>query len=169
MEPTSGGQTPARAGRDLKGGAMLAGVALSALLGLFIGLGTYTFSYAEGLSYMSNDPRACVNCHIMRDQYDGWQKASHHSSATCNDCHVPHELVGKYVVKVEHGWRHSKAFTLQDFHEPIRITPGDLKDVQANCIRCHENLTEQINHATHSGADADCTHCHRGVGHGAAW
>src|SRR5690242_21688768 len=91
------------------------------LAGVVAGLGAYTFWYAEGLSYLSNDPRSCVNCHIMREQYDGWQHASHHAVATCVDCHLPHDLVGKYLAKAENGFWHSKGFTFQDFHEPIRI------------------------------------------------
>ena len=49
---------------------------VAALLGVAMGIGGYTFSYAEGLSYMSTDPAACVNCHIMQSQYEAWQKAS---------------------------------------------------------------------------------------------
>ncbi|HET9764987.1 MAG TPA: cytochrome c nitrite reductase small subunit, partial [Casimicrobiaceae bacterium] len=41
-------------------------VFLAVLVGVLAGLGGYTFLYAEGFSYMSSDPRACVNCHIMR-------------------------------------------------------------------------------------------------------
>ena len=142
------------------------------VLGVFAGASAYTFSYAEGLSYLSNDPKACVNCHIMREQYDGWQKAAHHAHATCNDCHVPHDFIGKYFAKAEHGWRHSKAFTLQDFHEPIQITPADRDIVQDNCRRCHMDLTSEIvQHAVGPGAPEDsgridCTHCHAAVGHG---
>jgi len=112
---------------------------------------------------MSNDPAACVNCHIMREQYDGWQKTTHHAVATCNDCHTPHDLVGKYTTKMVHGYRHSKGFTFQDFHEPIRITEKDREIVEANCVRCHTELVSQI-----SGPEpAGCTRCHSDVGHGA--
>src|SRR5215510_84831 len=113
-------------------GVSLAGLALSSLVGLLIGLGTFTFDYAEGTSYLSNDPRACVNCHIMREQYDGWQKASHHAVATCNDCHVPQATIPKYLVKAEDGFWHSKGFTLQDFPDPIRIRPVSSKILQTN-------------------------------------
>ena len=65
---------------------------------------------------------ACINCHIMQPQFDSWQKASHHTFATCVDCHLPHDFVGKYIAKAENGYLHSRAFTLQDFAEPIRIT-----------------------------------------------
>lgn len=137
----------------------LAGLCAALALGVFAGTGVYTFSYAEGLSYLSDDPRACVNCHIMREQYDGWQKASHHARATCNDCHVPHDLVGKYTAKAVHGWRHSKGFTLNDFHEPIQILPEDLDIVRQNCRRCHGEFVSHL-------ADDDCIRCHSAVGHG---
>jgi cytochrome c nitrite reductase small subunit len=147
----------------------LAGLIAALALGVFAGSGVYTFSYAEGLSYLSNDPRACVNCHIMREQYDGWQKAAHHARATCNDCHVPQDFFGKYLAKAVHGWRHSKGFTLNDFHEPIRINPADLEIVRQNCVRCHGALVDELappQHAGLAGGEPDCIHCHSAVGHG---
>jgi len=71
----------------------------SVLTGVLLGIGIYTGDYAEGLSYFSNDPRACTNCHIMNDNFDAWQKSSHHGHATCNDCHVPHALLFKLLTK----------------------------------------------------------------------
>jgi cytochrome c nitrite reductase small subunit len=128
-------------------------------------MGGYTFYYAEGGSYLSNDPKACVNCHIMRDQYDGWQKASHHTVATCNDCHTPHDFFGKYLTKAENGFWHSKGFTLQDFHEPIRIRARNSKVLRNNCIECHRSLVSEIlGHGEDS--TADCVRCHASVGHG---
>ncbi len=142
------------------------GLLLAALIGVLLGSGAYTFDYAEGTSYLSNDPRACVNCHIMREQYDGWQKTTHHAVATCNDCHVPHDLIGKYMAKVEHGYRHSKGFTFQDFHEPIRITDKDRVIVEENCIRCHGEFVSQIRTTSRDGEAPGCTKCHSDVGHG---
>jgi cytochrome c nitrite reductase small subunit len=139
---------------------------LCALAGVALGAGAFTANYAEGTSYLSNDPKACVNCHIMRDQYDGWQKASHHAVATCNDCHVPHETVPKYLVKAEDGFWHSKGFTLQDFPEPIRIRPVSSKILQANCVTCHRDLVGDILGHESAGGTADCVHCHAAVGHG---
>jgi len=133
---------------------------LSALAGSMAGLGLYTFLYAQGYSYFSNDPNACANCHIMRDHLDSWQKSSHHARATCNDCHTPHSLLPKLVTKAENGWNHSMKFTLQNFREPIRIRMSNARRLQANCLRCHQDMTDEI------GAEADCVHCHAGVGHG---
>jgi cytochrome c nitrite reductase small subunit len=147
--------------------ATIIGVLLAILAGLLAGVGGYTFYYAEGASYLSNDPRACVNCHIMREQYDGWQKASHHAVATCNDCHVPHDLLGKYLTKMTNGYHHSRAFTLQDFHEPIQIRPSNLEVLNRNCVKCHEELTSDIRlHATGDVEPMNCVRCHDSVGHG---
>src|SRR5687767_1775887 len=97
----------------------IAAVAAAAAVGTLAGAGGYTFVAAKGLSYMSDDPTVCVNCHIMREQYDGWRHASHHAVATCNDCHLPHDsLASKLFVKASNGWHHSVAFTTQDFAEP---------------------------------------------------
>jgi cytochrome c nitrite reductase small subunit len=137
------------------------------LIGVLLGTGAFTVHYAEGFSYLSNDPKACVNCHIMRDQYDGWQKASHHAVATCNDCHVPHGVIAKYLVKAENGFWHSKGFTLQDFPEPIRLRPVSSKILQVNCAGCHGDLVADIlGDGSAHNETADCVHCHAAVGHG---
>jgi cytochrome c nitrite reductase small subunit len=148
-------------------GASWAGLLLSALVGVALGLGGYTFLYGEGLSYFSSDPRACANCHVMNDQLASWQKASHHAHATCNDCHVPHDFVGKWLTKAENGFWHSKGFTLQDFHEPIRISQRNAKVLQANCLACHENLVHDAATLGSAGdASNACVRCHAAVGHG---
>ena len=142
-------------------------VVLAIALGVFLGAGAFTFRYAEGLSYFSKKPEACVNCHIMQPQYDSWQKASHHGVATCVDCHLPHDFVGKYLAKASNGYHHSKGFTLQDFHEPIRIKPGNLKILQENCLECHREMTQHLVAGATTDADAvNCVHCHRSAGHG---
>jgi len=140
---------------------------IPASLGLLIGLAGFTFHYAEGGSYLSTDPRACTNCHIMQPQFDSWQKSSHHTAATCVDCHIPDGLFSKYYAKALNGWNHSKAFTLQNFPEPIRITEPNARILQENCLRCHGDLTHEIVPGSSTQADAmRCTHCHRGAGHG---
>lgn len=140
---------------------------LSCGTGFLAGTGIYTFYFAEGASYISNDPEVCVNCHIMKPQYDSWQKASHHAAATCNDCHVPHDLMGKYFAKAENGYHHSKAFTLGNFHEPIMIKPQNASILEANCRYCHQEIASQMGITYHNPADKiDCVRCHQSVGHG---
>lgn len=141
---------------------------VAAALGGLAGLGGFTFDYAEGLSYFSTDPRACKNCHIMNSEFDSWTKGPHHGAAGCVDCHLPHAFVPKYIAKAENGYHHSKGFTLLDFHEPILIKPKNAAILQANCLRCHEDLVHDIVRGGTTGGEASpCVHCHRGVGHGA--
>jgi cytochrome c nitrite reductase small subunit len=140
---------------------------LCLLGGVALGLGAYVFHYAEGASYFSTDPRSCVNCHIMREHYHSWQRSSHHAVATCNDCHTPHDFIGKYLVKAENGFWHSTAFTLQNFHEPIRIRPSNARVLRNTCIDCHRELvSEVLGHGGQGSERLDCVHCHPAVGHG---
>ncbi len=145
---------------------MVAGLALAMLIGAAVAVSLCTFNYAEGLAYLSNNPTACINCHVMRENFDGWLKGSHHAAATCNDCHTPVEFFPKYYVKTEHGIRHSKGFTFQDFHEPIQIKDSSLAVVEKNCVRCHTALVSDI--SAHEGLrePTSCVHCHQSAGHG---
>jgi cytochrome c nitrite reductase small subunit len=145
-----------------RAGALL----ISALVGLLAGLGVFTALYAEGLSYLSNDPEACANCHIMWPQYEGWQKSSHHSVAKCVDCHLPHDFVGKWMAKAVNGYHHSVAFTLQNFHEPIQIKGRNSAILQENCQRCHAALVHDLVTVAGRGQELRCVHCHDTVGHG---
>ena len=144
-------------------------VATTAVAGLALGLGAYTFEYAECLSYFSTDPRACANCHIMNDEYASWSHGPHHAVAGCADCHLPvDDFVAKYLAKASNGYHHSKGFTLQDFHEPIQIKPGNSAILQENCLACHGDFVHEIVAGSKTAADAvQCVHCHRGAGHGA--
>jgi cytochrome c nitrite reductase small subunit len=140
---------------------------LSILVGVLAGVGLFTLLYAEGLSYLSNDPAACANCHIMWPQYEGWQKSSHHAAATCVDCHLPANFIGKYMAKGLNGYHHSKGFTFQDFQEPIQIKGGNARILQENCLRCHEPLVGELV-AAHGDSNEElrCVRCHATVGHG---
>jgi cytochrome c nitrite reductase small subunit len=138
---------------------------LACLLGVPAGVGAFTFVYAKGFSYLSADPRACANCHIMNAQYDAWLKSGHRHTATCAECHLPDAGLAKWIAKADHGFRHSAAFTLQDFKEPIEITPADRDIVRLNCVRCHRALVEAV--AGGRPHPLDCLRCHARAGHGA--
>lgn len=144
---------------------LLAGIIFAAVVGIGGGLGGYTFIYARGISYMTNDPRACDNCHIMNEQYDAWTKSSHHGVAVCNDCHTPHSLIPKYITKGLNGYHHSLAFTTGRFPETIQITERNRKITEEACRRCHGDIVQAID-ARHPNAEGlSCLRCHASVGH----
>jgi cytochrome c nitrite reductase small subunit len=141
---------------------------LAVMLGLAVGsaagLGGYTFVYARGASYLSNDPAACNNCHVMNEHFDGWKRSSHHAVATCNDCHTPPGLIAKYATKASNGFWHSFAFTTGDFPEPIGIKPHNRDVAERACRGCHGPIVEAMDSGEHAG-DVSCIRCHGAVGH----
>ncbi len=143
--------------------SLLLAAALS--VGVAAGFGVYTFLYARGASYMTDDPTACANCHVMHAHYDAWVKGGHRHVAVCNDCHTPPGFVAKYFVKALNGWHHSEAFTTGNFVEPIRIKASNRRVTESACRHCHQDVVEAMD-GTHPGVGrTDCLHCHAGVGH----
>jgi cytochrome c nitrite reductase small subunit len=136
------------------------------LLGSALGLGAYTFAYAKGWSYLTDDSGACANCHVMNEQHDGWTKSSHRAVAVCNDCHVPHDFLGKYYTKARNGFWHSYYFTTGDFVEPIRATAASRGIAEANCRRCHQAIVGAMGTPRPAGyRELSCVRCHGSVGH----
>ncbi|WP_413581803.1 cytochrome c nitrite reductase small subunit [Bdellovibrio sp. HCB288] len=146
------------------------GIIVIILIGILIGLGAYSFIYAKGYSYLSDDPKACINCHIMQANYDSWSKSGHQYVAKCNDCHLPHgNIAAKYAVKALNGFNHGWAFTFQNFHEPIQIKDLNRKVALQSCLNCHQPMVQAMDIGAHKGTEENvknCLHCHRGVGHG---
>ena len=151
--------------RGPKGLMLTAAVLLGVTGGGGVGVGSYTFLYAKGLSYMTDDPAACANCHVMQDHLDAWAKSSHHAVAVCNDCHTPHDVVGKYLTKSRNGYHHSLAFTTGRFHEPIQITDWNRKITEKACRRCHGDIVEMMDRYAAKAGKTSCLHCHSTVGH----
>lgn len=135
------------------------------LIGVPAGTSVATFIYADGISYLKNDPKACMNCHVMQSHYDSWMSSTHRSVATCNTCHTSGNIVSVYSQKALNGFLHSWAFTTGDFHEPLQIKGFNRKIALSNCLNCHSNFIENSGFG-HSGfGKRDCLSCHQGVGH----
>ncbi|MBD3675336.1 MAG: cytochrome c nitrite reductase small subunit [Planctomycetaceae bacterium] len=162
MENAFNNQSPRKRSRK----KYLLVVLMPVLTGAFVGTGSYTFMYANGASYLSNDPNACANCHVMNDHLSAWQKSSHHAVATCNDCHAPHgSLAGKYFVKAVNGWNHSLAFTTGNFPDEMRITDFNRSVTEGACRHCHSELTGSMHATVTATEEISCLHCHDQVGH----
>lgn len=140
-------------------------IAVGASLGAAVGVAVYTFGYAKGASYLTNNPSACANCHVMREQYDGWSKSSHHAVAVCNDCHAPHGFVAKYMTKASNGFWHSFYFTTGNFPDPIRIRPRNRAVTEAACRSCHWEMVDAIDPPHGAAQMVECLQCHNSVGH----
>jgi cytochrome c nitrite reductase small subunit len=143
----------------------IAPLLLAVLAGVLVGVGFFTFGYAKGAAYMTNNPAACVNCHVMREQYEGWLKSSHGKVAVCNDCHTPPGFIGKYTTKAVNGFFHSLAFTTQRFPDEIYITERNFRVTEKACLKCHEDIVTGIRATREHRQDVSCIQCHRTVGH----
>jgi cytochrome c nitrite reductase small subunit len=138
--------------------------AIASVVGLAAGLGGFTFVYARGASYLTNDPAACANCHVMQDYYSAWLASSHRAVATCNDCHTPPGLIPKYATKASNGFWHSFAFTSGRFPEPLRIKPHNRRIAEKTCQGCHQDVVEAMD-GPHQARRQSCVRCHGAVGH----
>ncbi|MEM9587647.1 MAG: cytochrome c nitrite reductase small subunit [Planctomycetota bacterium] len=147
--------------RQLTRGSILFAV----ILGVMAGVGTFTFGYGRGASYLSNDPQTCANCHVMQEHLDSWAKSTHHDVAVCNDCHLPHHPVGKWLTKADNGLFHSVAFTTGDFKNPIQIKPRNRQVTQDACVHCHRDFVHSMLPVNQEQETQNCVHCHQSAGH----
>lgn len=133
------------------------------MVGLFVGVGSFTFFYADGDSYFAKDPAACANCHVMQDHYDAWLKSSHSAFAGCADCHLPEQFPSNYIAKADNGFRHAWAFTFQTYEGRLQMIPRNERILQNSCVNCHGGFVDNILDESNG---PDCVSCHAGVGHG---
>lgn len=144
------------------------------LAGIIVGSGSLLLYMLRAHTYLTDDPAACVNCHIMAPYYATWFHSSHSRNATCNDCHVPHEnAVKKWTFKGMDGMRHVGVFLMKGEHQVIQALPESAQVIMNNCIRCHTQLntefvkTGRIDYMkAQVGEGKACWDCHRDVPHG---
>lgn len=143
------------------------------VLGIITGLVIHLLNLSNAVSYLSDDPTTCVNCHVMYPEYATWEKGSHGRVTTCNDCHVPQDnVLRKYMFKATDGLRHATMFTFRMEPQVIKIKDAGRDVVQENCIRCHSNYLHPISMRSlgakgiHDDTDRLCWDCHRETPHG---
>ena len=141
----------------------------------------FMFAYMVNLSqmpsYLSKDPKACINCHVMNTQYATWQHSSHGvAGVTCIECHLPTDnFFEKYYAKTVDGWNHSVAFTMDTYDHAMKISDYGAERVQKNCLSCHSSMASQISINADKYHNFDtpyvengrkCWDCHKTVPHG---
>ena len=133
-------------------------------IGLTVGIGIFTFSFADGLSYLANDAKTCVNCHIMQPVYNSWQKSPHSQAATCQQCHISHQLIEQYIQKASQGLRHAYAFTFTEPEINLKISKSGYTQTLKNCVKCHQDLFARES-PIHNAEAPRCLMCHNSVHH----
>jgi nitrate/TMAO reductase-like tetraheme cytochrome c subunit len=139
---------------------------------------------------LSNTEQFCTSCHEMRDNVFEESKAHIHYSnrsgvrATCSDCHVPKDWVGKVIRKIEASREvYHKVLGTIDTPEKFEAHRLELaervwKTMKANdsreCRNCHNTAfmseEKQKKRAWTSHQDAlqtgeTCIDCHKGIAH----
>jgi cytochrome c nitrite reductase small subunit len=143
------------------------------LLGIFFGLSLLILTISNALSYASDKPEACMNCHVMVAEYATWQRGSHGRNTVCNDCHVPHDnFIHEYAFHANDGLRHSFMFTFRLEPQVIHVKEAGISVIQQNCIRCHTHQIDRIAISLVTGENRIhgsgklCWECHRETPHG---
>ena len=143
------------------------------LIATIFGISAFMAKESEVVSYMSDNPQACVNCHVMTPVYNSWMHSSHREWTSCNDCHVPQNNVfNKYYFKAKDGLFHASVFTLRQEPDVMFMREASAEVVQDNCIRCHVQQVTQtkydgfIDDHVKNRTDRKCWSCHQEVPHG---
>ena len=154
---------------------MMKYISIFSVLGM-VGMFAYVVHASKMTSYMSEDPKVCINCHSMNTQFATWQHSSHREMASCTDCHLPREsLVDKLLAKSRDGFNHSYAMTFRTYLDGnIRASKDAQQRIQANCISCHKEIVSELvaryelygASKDHNKMERRCWSCHRNVPHG---
>jgi cytochrome c-type protein NapC len=140
---------------------------------------------------LANRESFCISCHEMRDNvYEELRGTIHDSNrsgvrATCADCHVPHDWIGKFTRKIQatlHELPHKVLGTIDTpekfaarrlelaTHEWRRLKANDSRE----CRNCHDykhmdhSVQAKLAAETHPAAFAagkTCIDCHKGIAH----
>ncbi len=137
-------------------------VAIYICVGIAIGLAVVVARIANAMSYLSEAPETCINCHVMTDAYATWQRGSHGRVAVCVDCHLPQgNIVAKYAFKAMDGAKDSYVFAMRGESQVLQLSETAGSVVQSNCQRCHGELFSMIRMAESS--QRKCWDCHTNI------
>lgn len=107
----------------------------------------------------------CASCHVMQPQFDTHAHSAHAALTNCGDCHLPHSLAYGAVEKAYAGAKDFLGVVKNTDPFEIHASKHQKEMIQANCIRCHKGLLEEIGN-THENGGKYCFDCHRNTPHG---
>ena len=109
---------------------------------------------------LSESPDFCASCHVMEAQHTAFMHSGAHRRNKCVDCHLPNEnLPMHYIWKSIDGMKDVLVFNSGRIPERITLSEHGAKVVKANCLRCHSELTSQMD------TSRNCWNCHRRITH----
>lgn len=161
--------------------SMLALLIIGALIGL-VGVLGFEFSM-----HATSTQEFCISCHEQRDNSLVMLQATPHYqnatgvSASCSDCHVPHEFIPKMIRKIQASrevWGHLRGVidTPEKYaaHAP-HMKAREIARLKANdsqeCRNCHDVKTMQPSvkaqqyHQAMATSGKTCIDCHAGIFH----
>lgn len=167
---------------------LMFGIPVGAFIALFL------FISFHGVMYISNQNGFCFSCHLSMDTIVQEYKVSSHYiensetgevevHATCADCHVPNDFVGKVKVKIlalaDIYYMLEGRITKQNFEQHrSRLAEKVWQDMLASdsqtCRDCHQGdnfILEQqpqrakLNHQLMESRNETCIDCHTGIAH----
>lgn len=141
-------------------------------LGLLAGgfaIGVVVCGAGAAMSSASGSPEFCGSCHAMKEARASFELSSH-STEDCVECHLPHDnVLIYYVEKGRTGMVDTYHQVMRDYPAHIKLSESGRETVNANCLRCHESVMENV-HADLKNvkldSGADCLKCHGRIAHG---
>jgi cytochrome c nitrite reductase small subunit len=108
----------------------------------------------------SETPEFCAGCHVMESRYEAWFHAGAHRRFKCVDCHLPNDTLTRHLIgKMLDGGKEFLAFHMGRGADDIRLSPGGVRVVRENCLRCHQETMARVNE------NRNCWECHRRLRH----
>jgi len=166
-----------------------ASLSVLTLLALGIVIGVIGIIAFDATLHATSTEEFCVSCHEMETPYAQLKTTPHFSNrtgvtATCSDCHLPHEFVPKMVRKVEAArevWgtmtgiidtpeKYAAHLPAMKAREIARMQANDSQE----CRNCHDmermqpdlqGKVAQRFHQPKRMKDKSCIDCHAGIAH----
>ena len=140
---------------------------LTSLVGVALGLGAYTFAYAKGWSYLTNDSQGLRE--LPRDERAVRRLAEGQpplGGRLQRLPRAPHASWPSTATKARNGFWHSYYFTIGGFPEPIQASARSREIAENACRHCHEPVVQAMGTPAHAGSrEISCIRCHGSVGH----
>jgi cytochrome c-type protein NapC len=167
-----------------------ASLSILTLLAVGILLGVAGVIAFDVTMHATSTEKFCISCHEMESiPYAQLKTTAHFNnrtgvSATCSDCHLPHEFVPKMIRKIEASrevWGHMTGLidTPEKYaaHLPA-MKAREIARLKANnsqeCRNCHtlermqsdlQSKMAQRSHKPERMQDKSCIDCHAGIAH----